>query len=70
MVEEVLGIHPSMSELIVRVFLHAAYALLIKKLGIVAGIAIEEIVSTHAKPEEVYLAVRLLRIIIYVRNIR
>ena len=70
MVEEVLGIHPSMSELIMRVFLHTTDALLVKELGIVAGIAIEKIVSSHTKPEEVYLAVRLLCIIIYVRNVR
>ena len=57
-----------MSELIVSKLLHAANAFLIQEFHIVAGIAIEEIVRPHTKPEQTYLLVCLLGIIIYSRD--
>ena len=46
--------------------LHVAYALLIEKFGVVAGIAEQEVICTYSRPEEAYQAVGLLRSVIHV----
>ena len=64
LVEEVLGVHPCVAELVVGVFLHGADALLVEELHIVACRAIEEVVGAHAEPEEVDAAVGVGGIVI------
>ena len=59
-----------MTELVVRELLHTADALLVEELHIVARIAIEEIIGTHAQPEETDLTVRIRSIVVNTRNIR
>ena len=62
--EEVFGVHPRVTELIVGVFLHAGDAMLVEKFHIVAGIAVEEVIRAHAEPEQTDLAVRVLGVVI------
>ena len=59
-----------MAELIVRELLHRADALLVEELHIVARIAIEEIIGTHAQPEEMDLTVRVGGVVVNVGDIR
>ena len=67
--QEVFGVHPGMAELIMGVLLHAADAVFVEELHIVAGIAIEEIVCAHTEPEQTDLAVRISGIVIDTRDI-
>ena len=68
LVEEILSIHPSMTELVVGKLLHRGDTLLIEELHIVAGVAIEEIVRTHAEPEQMNLLVGSGCIVVNLRN--
>ena len=54
-----------MTKLIVGVFLHTANAVLIQKLRIVSGVAIQEVVCTYTQPEELDLAVGILGIVVH-----
>ena len=67
--EEVLGIHPCMSELIVGKLLHTADALVVEELHIVASITIQEVIGTHAQPEQTNLLVGIIGIIVNTGNI-
>ena len=58
-----------MTELVVCVFLHAVDAVFVEELHIVAGVAIEEIVSTHSEPEQVDLVVGVLCVVVDTRNV-
>ena len=58
-----------MSELIGRKLLDTTDAFLVEELHIVAGIAIEEVVSTHAEPEQVEFLIRISGIVVDVGNI-
>ena len=53
-----------MTILIIGELLDGTNPLLVKKLHIVTGITIEEVVSSHAQPEQVYLAVGVGTIVI------
>ena len=66
--EEILGVHPRMTELVVGELLHTADALLIEELHIVTSVAIEEIISTHTEPEQTDLAVRISSVVIDIRQ--
>ena len=68
--QEILGVHPGMSKLIVGICLHTANAVLIQELRIVSGVAIQEIVCAHTQPEELDLAVGVLGIVVHPRDIR
>ena len=59
-----------MTELVVSVFLHAADAVLVEELHIVAGIAIKEIVRAYTEPKQTDLAVRISGIVIDTGDIR
>ena len=68
--QKIFRIHPRVTELVVCVHLHIRDAVLVEKLRIVAGVAIEEVVCSHTQPEQAYLAVRVLRVIVDLRDIR
>ena len=53
-----------MTILIIGELLDGTNPLLVKKLHIVTGITIEEVVSSHAQPEQMYLAVGVGTIVI------
>ena len=67
--QEVLGVHPGMAELVVGVLFHTGDAVLVEKLHIVAGIAIEEIIRTDTQPEKVDLAVSVSGIVVHTGNL-
>ena len=58
-----------MAELVVGKLLDATNAFLVEKLHIVTSISEEEVVSTNAQPEQVYLLVGIVSLVIDVRNI-
>ena len=67
--QEILGVHPGMTELIVGKLLHTADTLGVEELHIVAGIAIQEVVGTNAQPEQANLLICILSIIVNTSNI-
>ena len=58
-----------MAELIVGKLLDATDAFLIKELHIVTGIAIQEVIGTHAEPEQTDLFVGILCLVVDVGNV-
>ena len=66
--QEILGIHPGVTELVVGVFLHTGDTVLIEELRIVSGITVEEIIRSHTQPEQTNLAVRILGVVVNVRQ--
>ena len=68
--EEILGIHPSVAELVAGKLLDRADTFLVEELHIVAGIAVKEIIGAYAKPEQMDLAVGVGSMVIDLRQIR
>ena len=58
-----------MTKLVVGKFLDATDSLLVKELHIVASITKEEVISTHAQPEQMNLPVGISSLVINIGNI-
>ena len=58
-----------MAELVARELLHRRDAFLVEKLPVVARAAVEEVIGAHAQPQQVNLLVRLLGLVIDIRNV-
>ena len=58
-----------MTKFVCGIFFHAADALLIEELHVVASIAIEEIVGTYTEPEQIDLPVSVIGLVIDVGQV-
>ena len=58
-----------MTKLVGSELLDATDAFLVEELHIVTGIAIQEIVSTYAKPEQVNLLIRIIGIVVNIGDV-
>ena len=58
-----------MTELIVGKLLDTANAFLVEEFHIVAGITVEEVVGTYTQPEQVYLLVGIVCLIIDIGDV-
>ena len=58
-----------MTELTRGELLHAAYALLVEKLHVVAGVAVKEIVGAHTQPKQVQFLVGVVGIVVHTRDV-